>query len=148
MQRLPMAKTGLNGRRKGEPKHVRIYRWMFDCPAYRSLSVYARCLLVELGRRYNGTNNGEISMSVREGAGALNCSINTAAKAFRELKDQGFIRPHVKGAFNVKMRHATTWILTEYAYAGKPPTKDFMKWPPGAEKQNTISPRNTVSITS
>ncbi|MCZ6591643.1 MAG: hypothetical protein O7B98_10970 [Alphaproteobacteria bacterium] len=141
-----MADMGNNGRRKGEPKHVRIYRWMFDCPAYRSLNVYERCLLVELGRRYNGTNNGEISMSVREAANRLGCSINPAAKAFRGLEGRGFIRTHVKGAFNVKQRHATTWILTEYEYAGKKPTKDFMKW--STEKQNPVSPRNTVSITS
>ena len=106
-----VTKTGINGRRKGEPKHIRHYEWMLASSAYRSLSCYARCLLVELYRRYNGGNNGEISMSVREAAELLGCNKDTALKAFRELEERGFIKSNVKGAFTLKERHATTWIL-------------------------------------
>ena len=138
-----MSKTANNGRRKGESKHVRHYEYMLASQAYRSLSCYARCLLTELGRRYNGDNNGDIPLSIREAAELLNCHKDTASKAFRELEDRGFVRTHIKGAFNVKVRLATTWILTEYRYDDQPPTKEFMKWRP-PEKQNTVLTNRTV----
>ncbi len=123
-----MTRTNATGRSTRAAKHVRVYRWMLTSPAYRSLGCYARCLLVELGARYNGDNNGHIPMSVREAAGLLGCSQPTACKAFLELEGKGFIRAHEKGAFHVKVRHSTTWILTEHPYAGQPATKDFMRW--------------------
>lgn len=118
---------------------------MLDSPAYRSLSCHARCLLVELGRRYTGENNGNIPMSVREAARLLGAGKNTAQKAFSELEDRGFIRPNVKGAFTFKARHATTWILTEYKHGDERATKDFMKWKPTPIKQKPVSPRGTDS---
>lgn len=129
-----MAKTNATGRNEGAAKHVRHYEWMLKSTAYRALNCHSRCLLTELGRRYDSGNNGDVSMSVREAAKLLGCAIDTACKAFRQLEDRGFIRPHEKGAFHVKVRHATTWILTEFSYAGQKPTKDFMSW----EKQNTV----------
>jgi hypothetical protein len=35
--------------RKAQPanRHVRLYRWELESAAYRSLSLYARCLLIE-----------------------------------------------------------------------------------------------------
>jgi hypothetical protein len=41
-------------------RHVRIYRWELESAAYRSLSLFARCLMVELKALYNGTNNGDL----------------------------------------------------------------------------------------
>ena len=123
-----MTRTNATGRSTRAAKHVRVYRWMLTSSAYRSLSCYSRCLLLELGARYNGDNNGQIHMSVREAAGLLGCSQPTACKALHELEDRGFIRAHEKGAFHVKVRHSTTWILTEHSYAGQPATKDFMRW--------------------
>ena len=127
-----MAKTNATGRTEGEAKHVRIYRWMLTSPAYRSLSCHARCLLVELGLRYNGDNNGDVSMSVREAAKLLGCAINTTRLAFSQLEDRGFIRLSEKGTFRLKSRHSTTWELTEWPRDGKLATKDFMRWKPEA----------------
>jgi len=138
-----MAKTANNGRRRGESKHVRHYEYMLASQAYRSLSCYARCLLTELGRRYNGDNNGEIPLSIREAAELLKCHKDTASKAFRELDDRGFVRSHIKGAFKLKVRHATTWILTEYRYDDQPPTKEFMKWKPAPQKQKLVLSNRT-----
>jgi hypothetical protein len=44
---------------------------------------------------------------------------------------EGFIRARQRDAFTWKMRHATEWVLTEFPFAGTPPTKDFMRWRPG-----------------
>lgn len=125
-----MGKHAANGRRNREPKHVRQYEWMLASAAYRNLPCYARCLLTELGRRYNGTNNGDIPMSIREAAGLLRTGKDQATKAFADLQDRGFIKQNVKGCFTLKARHATTWVLTEYRLNDQPPTKEFMKWKP------------------
>jgi hypothetical protein len=116
------------GRTDGEIKHVRLYPREIESPAYRSLSCKARSLYVELKHFCNGKNNGEIHMSIRRAADRLGTTHNTAHKALSELEQKGFIKPHVKGSFTWKERHATTWILTEFKFRDQPATQDYRKW--------------------
>jgi hypothetical protein len=137
--------------RKARPadRHVRLYRWELESPAYRSLSLYARCLLVELKALYNGTNNGELYLSVRRAAERLNTGTHQAMAAFRQLEDRGFIKPRQRGSFQWKQRHATSWLLSEYDddMTGHEATKDFMKWrPDGAPKNKTRLPGRRQSV--
>ena len=141
-----MTKVNRKGRNDGA-KHVRMYWWLLDSPAYRHLSCYGRALLVEVIYRHNGENNGHILMSVREAADRLGIAPNTAWKAFAELQDKGFIRTAKAGSFTLKRRHATEWALTMFAVGDIKPTKDFMNWEP-PKKQITVSPRATGGITS
>lgn len=115
------------GHSKGEGKHVRLYDWLLRSNAWRELSPYERCLYIELGGLFNGSNNGEIFMSEREAGKRLGCNPKTARIALKGLVQWGFIRPVVNGSFIWKARHATCWVLTEHSYAGGLPTKDFMK---------------------
>lgn len=131
--------------RSKAPKHVRLHAWVMDTPAYRHLSCPARCLLVELMRSFDGGNNGDVFMSVRDAAAAINVSKDTAGGALLELQAVGFIRAKEKGAFSLKKRHATTWILTEYEYANQPASKDFTRWRPAAENQKPVRYRRTDS---
>lgn len=85
---------------------------------------------MELKELYNGSNNGDLFLSVREAAKRLGVSNNTASKAFKELEEKGFIIARQKGYFKQKTRHATSWILTEFKYNGQLPTKEFMRWSP------------------
>jgi hypothetical protein len=126
-----MAKTNAKGRAVGDFKHVRLQEWLLKSPAYRSLACPDRCLLVELYRKYNGANNGEIFLSCRDAAELLGVSKNTAARSFSALEDRGFTRLRGKALFSMKGKLASTWVLTEFPYAGALPTKDFMKWRPG-----------------
>ena len=129
-----MAKINQTGRSEyGDAKHIRVYKWEFDSDAYRALSCYARCLLHEIRMRHTGTNNGHIPLSVREASDLLGSSINTARKAFKELQEKGFIRCNVKGAFTVKNRQASTWILTNESFGNHLPTKEYMSWEPPSE---------------
>ena len=86
--------------------------------------------LVELLNLYNGENNGQIALSVRQGAKLLGCWKDTAGRAFRRLQELGFIKENVKGSFQIKDRHSTTWILTMRDYNGRPATKEFMSYDP------------------
>ena len=123
--------------RKAEPtaRHVRLYRWEIYSGAYRSLDLYARCLLVELKALYNGANNGDLYMSLRDATRKLSTGMHQATAAFRQLVDRGFIKARQRGAFQWKQRHATCWLLTEYDcdVTGHKATKDFMQWRPESD---------------
>jgi DNA-binding transcriptional MocR family regulator len=121
-------KSYANGRSKTAGAHIRHYPWQMDCPAWRALSPTARCLEMELKALYNSHNNGDLFLSVREAAYRLGVVPNTAMKAFRELEEKGFIYHNQKGGFDWKVKHATSWVLTEFEFRGKPATKDFMRW--------------------
>lgn len=101
-----------------------------NCAAYRHMSAAGRAALMEFRFRYNGVNNGEISMSVRELAGLLNCANNTAQNAIKELERLGWIKARVKGTFTRKARHATTWTLTHERFGDALPTKEYTRWRP------------------
>lgn len=124
------------GRSKKDASHVRFYQFELDTVAFRSLSVGPRALLIELKSLYNGSNNGELFMSVREAARRLNVGRGTASEYLDDLQDRGFIRPKVEAGFDWKTaaraRKATCWILTEYATEDAAPTRDFQHWTPAA----------------
>ncbi|MCG6115225.1 MAG: hypothetical protein MEQ84_08500 [Mesorhizobium sp.] len=135
-------KHDAKGRSARDLQHLRLYDWMLKSPAYRSLSVYSRCLYIEIKRRYTGSNNGQIVFSFREAMEAVGCSNRPMLAAFDELQHKGFIKAVEKGAFSWKVRvdgkgRATTWLLTEHKADHPVPSitasKDFMKWKPGDE---------------
>jgi hypothetical protein len=117
-------------RRYDGPKFIQLFRYMLDCPAYVSLSVWARAALIEVIRGYNGSNNGKIVLSVRDVAARLGCHRDTACGALHELIDKGFIAPRIKGAFSVKFRRATEWRLNDRRCdaTGVLQSQAFLKW--------------------
>lgn len=124
--------------RSSEARHIRLYEWELKSEAYQSLDVYARALLVEFKRRYNGQNNGGIAFSLNEMQTALGCSNKPVAKALVALQERGFVRLAQKGSFDWKARgrapsRSSTWILTEHSIdlplrTLTPGTKDYMRW--------------------
>ena len=122
------------GRSKQRDRFVKLDEWLQATDAWQALRPTPRALYVELVRRFNSLNNGEISMSVREAAALLHIAKDTASKAFRELDEKGFIRRNVCGSFNWKLRHATTWILTAYDFGEESATKEFARWRPEKTK--------------
>jgi Fic family protein len=87
------------GRAKKVARHVRIYHWMMDTAAWKSLSGNQRAIYVEMAARYNGWNNGRIPYSIREAAESLHIGKSTAARDLAVLRERGFIIPRKKGAF-------------------------------------------------
>lgn len=118
------------GRSVGGPRFLKLEHWMLKTPAWRSLPPTSRALYVEIAQRYNGVNNGEISMAVREAASLIHAAKETVSKAFHELEAKGFLQRNVCGSFNWKLRHASTWILTEHSYLEKAASKEFARWSP------------------
>jgi hypothetical protein len=118
-----------NRRFRGDP-HVRLHHWLLDSPAWRTLTPQARAIYIALVRRYNGSNNGRIGLSIREAARECRLSKNTVPRAIHELIDHGFLELKTPGGFSLKLRHATEWLLTEYRddVSGELPKKTFMRW--------------------
>lgn len=131
-QRRPRRRRRVDetGRSIGPPRFLKLENWILKTPAWRSLPPASRALYVEIAQRYNGSNNGEISMSVREAAELIHVAKDTATKSFHELEAKGFIRRNVCGSFNWKLKHATTWILTEHPFRHEVANKDFARWSP------------------
>lgn len=134
-----MGKHNNKGRDGSSPRHVRLYHYMTDSPAWHDLSATPRAIYIELARRYAGSNNGRIVYSVRQAAAELRIGTATVSRALTCLVEHGFVVPMSKGAFSRKKRHATEWRLTEFpcdvahAIAG---TKEFMRW------QSNVAPTN------
>jgi hypothetical protein len=146
-QRVPV-----NGRSEESAHHVRLYRRHTETPAWRSLSPVARCLYVELKLLYVGNNNGKLFMSVRMAAELINVSKTTAALAFKDLVDRGFIRLAKPSTFNMKATarrgDAACWLLTEYPEGDKSGagSLDFMRWRPAKSVENGLENHSTVRI--
>jgi DNA-binding transcriptional regulator YhcF (GntR family) len=126
-----MARKDHRGRSVGGDRYVRLFHYMTNSEAWRSLDAVARALYVEITRRYMGSNNGRIPYSVREGAENLNVGKATVMRALKKLEDHGFIVPTKIGAFSLKARHATEWRLTEFPCNltnAAVATKEFVRW--------------------
>lgn len=129
-RKRPGGKANATGRNE-TPRFVQLFHWMLESSAYRELRPVARALLVELARRYNGINNGEIGLGEREAIYQLDMSDRKAIRrAFKELKDAGFIVKTRAAAFNVKTagsRRASEWRLTWLPTSDASATRDFMR---------------------
>jgi hypothetical protein len=134
------------GSRKAKTlRHVRLYHYLMQTEAWKSLGALERSIYVEMAARYagDGSNNGRIGYSIRNAAATFRVGKSSAARALAVLQDRGFIVARIKGAFSLKVRHSTEWRLTEFGcdLTGALPTKEFTRWSP-PENQNSVPSQN------
>lgn len=127
-------------RKKGE-SFVKLTRFMLNHESWLNLSPAARCIYIEIRKRYNGSNNGEIHLSCRDAAQVVKCGKSTATKLFRELMEHGYIKSAVKGKFRHKW--ASTWILTNEEYNGRHKTDEWVHW---RQRGKTSVPQNGLTV--
>ena len=82
--------TNRKGRSRKGGQFVPIPHEMLRSDAWRSLSGAAAKVYVELRSRFNGGNNGDLSLSMDEAKRLLHIGKSTAARAFKELEEKGF----------------------------------------------------------
>jgi len=84
----------------------------------------ARVIFIDVCKRHNGRNNGEIGYGVAAGAKAANVSPATANRRLNELQEGGLLKLRREGSFNIKDRQKQTreWEITIYPVAGRPPS--------------------------
>jgi len=121
------SRANATGRNETE-RFIMLTRNIYSHHAWLALSNVSVRIYLEIRRRYNGANNGEISLSYREASAVAHCSPATAGRALAELGLHGFIRESTKGIYTV--RKASTWILTSEKIGENPPTKDWYQWQP------------------
>lgn len=125
-------------KKQGNP-HVRIYAYEMRLPAWQTLTVDAKALLVELRALYRLSAPAIVFLSVREGGRRLGIGQRRVQKAFADLTERGWISVVTPGGFNRKTRHATSYRLENEA-TGSPgcvPRKTYTTWSP---------PKNTVAV--
>lgn len=95
---------GRNAERVGSEDRTLIFRRSFwHLPHIAAASTTSRALVVELQSMFNGANNGELFLSVRDGADRLGLSdLGSVSNAFSELEALGLITMTVEGSFAMK----------------------------------------------
>ena len=91
-----------NGRNR-TARFTKLEHRLLTSGAYRSLSLSARCLLVELMMLYNGANNGSLYLGVRDATDRLGLSDKTVCgNAFRELINSNLVTVTKDSHFHMK----------------------------------------------
>ena len=129
-----MGYTKANGRREPVEKFIRLPHELFFSPAWRSLSCNARAAWLEVFGRYNGFNNGEIPLSCREVAISCGLGKTTAARAFDELINRGFLTIEEESAFNMKQKKSRRWYMTHLDSDKRMATNRWKRWKLESEK--------------
>ena len=145
-----MAKQSQPGKkRNAEEQYINLPYVFIKSPAWRSLSGAAVRLWFELSLRFNGGNNGKLTLSFAEAADALNIGKATVQSAYKELEAKGFIVLERQG--NWYGRRAHEWRLTtkptETAKGRVAPTHDWREWkPPKKTKRGSGSEPSVRSV--
>ena len=94
---------------------------LLESEAWRWLRPISQSVYIELRRRFNGSNNGRISLSLAEAAQILKASKSSISTALKQLETHGFIKLIKKGYFTGRM--ASEYALTDEQLDGYPPTR-------------------------
>jgi DNA-binding transcriptional MocR family regulator len=143
-------KHNRTGRTRHTGRFVMLEHYLLNSPAWRSLSLAARSVFIEMARNYVPGRNGRLAMSARMLAEALPISRATAARALQDLSARGFIEAVKPGGFNMKAGEgrATEWRLTLHKcdVTGERASRAFMRWQDG-RIHFTVSPESQPGLT-
>src|SRR5690349_24677722 len=92
-----------SGRSKGDGQFIPLAYVMVTSEAFRSLSGPALKVWIEVRRRYNGRNNGQLTLSMDEAARLLHLSKSTVQRAIAELINKGFMKRTRKGQWHGRL---------------------------------------------
>lgn len=109
---------------------------LIDSIAWQHLTSADKAVFITLKRRFNGANNGKISLSVREIIACNKMNINTASKSLKHLQQKGFITLTQPGYWGSHM--ASTWKINTEKMNGYKPTNEWKEWKPGCDFTNGI----------
>lgn len=108
--------------------YIRIMNFDYDTPAFQSLSCTARCLLLEFDRRFDGRNNGRITLPIKEAARRLHVGSKKIQAALLELKRTKFIVVTSEGSFAPGARNPALYELTTRPINGHDARTPFRSW--------------------
>src|SRR5215468_4038502 len=112
-------RRGKRARRSGEGQYVHLSYSMLLSPAWLSLSGAAARLWLLLRTRYNGGNNGRLTLSLEEAAASFTSARQRCSLRLPKLEEKGFVvcirRGHWYG------RRASEWAVTDKGVDGEMP---------------------------
>jgi DNA-binding transcriptional ArsR family regulator len=123
-------------RRTSEGQYLPLPYAQLKSDAWRSLSGSAVRLWLELHTRYNGGNNGALTLSYAEAGELLGMGKATVQRSYAELVAKGFLTLEREG--NWYRRRAHEWRLTT-----KPMQKAKGKEPASHDWRNFRPPKKT-----
>jgi predicted transcriptional regulator len=85
-------------------RFMQVFHHLYDSRAFRTLSSVAVRVYLELLRRYNGSNDNNLSLTYAELRDTYGLSSATSRKAFKELEAHGLIDRRVYGGLRVGMK--------------------------------------------
>lgn len=133
---------GKSNRKDNEGQYAPMPYAVLRSPAWRSLSGAAVKLFFELHTRYNGGNNGKITLSMNEAVKALGIGKATVQRAFKDLEEKGFIALETPGDWYSHRAHE--WRLTtksvQLAAGKKVATNDWRSWQPKTKRGSDTDP--------
>jgi hypothetical protein len=94
-------------------RFVRLRHALLESPTWQNLPATAQAAYVDIARRFNGQNNGNIAYSVRDCARAVHVGKSTAARILKLLEWSDLIRRTRHGSFSLKTAESTLWELPE-----------------------------------
>jgi hypothetical protein len=97
-------KVAANGRNLGETQRfVLLRRSLLHSPQFSVLAAGTRALILEMHAMFNGTNNGVLFLSVRDGASRLGFTdLKAATRYFNEALQVGWITETIGSEFRIK----------------------------------------------
>jgi DNA-binding HxlR family transcriptional regulator len=139
-----MAKRGrkaLANGRSASDQYMTISYPMAQSEPWRSLSGAALKVWIELRTRFNGGNNGRLTLSLDEAARLLHMGKATVARALKELEAKGFAKMTRRGRWYGRL--ASEWAVTDKGINGYPPTNDWKHWQHAGSDRTPSIPKRT-----
>jgi hypothetical protein len=116
-------------RKPGKPDRffIQVFNDVTDAPAWVELSLGARALFIELKKQYHRSRQAAVWLSTRDAKERLRCGERSVARWKAELEHYGFIAK-VREARQGERGASAHYRLTDEAYLGQPPSKEYMVW--------------------
>ncbi len=125
-------RVNATGRSEGDGQYAPLSYVLLRSMAWRSLSGPAAKVFLELRSRFNGGNNGKLTLSLEEAADLLGLGKATVQRALAELVAKGFVVLTRRGQWYGRL--ASTWAVTDKGVDGAPPTNAWRHWQAPAKK--------------
>jgi hypothetical protein len=100
--------------RKSKGTFIMLLHSVYDSPNFKSLSAHAIRALLNLARRYNGANNGDLALTWKMAHKAGWKSRDTLEKSIAELVHFGMIVRTRQGGLNFPNLYALTWQAIDH----------------------------------
>lgn len=106
-----MARTrSKNKGRGGTPPFFQLKHQLLDLPAFIALSSTAKVLLLDIGRQFNGYNNGDLCVTLKVLKLRGWNSDDTMRRALKALIDAELVMLTRQGGRNLCSLYAFTWL--------------------------------------